>query len=109
MSKSCGSMIEGVRRVRASAGFAWIFVAAAAALPACAGEVTIYRDEFGTPHIYGSTADDACFGMGYAQAEDRLEEVLRQYRRAAGTMSEVFGAENGNLQSDYRQRLWRHA
>jgi acyl-homoserine-lactone acylase len=72
-------------------------------------EVTIYRDEFGTPSIYATTAEDACYGMGYAQAEDRLEELLKQYRRATGTMSEAFGPEGQNLQNDYRQRLWRHA
>lgn len=70
-------------------------------------EVTIYRDEFGTPHVYAATAEGACFGNGYAQAADRLEELLKQYRRAAGTMSEVFGPEF--LRDDYRQRLWQHA
>jgi acyl-homoserine lactone acylase PvdQ len=69
-------------------------------------EVTIYRDEFGIPNIFAATEEGACFGMGYAQAEDRLEEVLKQYRRAAGTMAEVFGPEF--LPHDYRQRLWQH-
>jgi acyl-homoserine lactone acylase PvdQ len=71
-----------------------------------AEEVTIYRDEFGIPNIFAATAEGAVFGMGYAQAEDRLEELLKQYRRAEGTMAEVFGPEF--LQHDYRQRLWRH-
>ncbi len=44
--------------------------------------------------------------MGYAQAEDRLEELLKQYRRAEGTMAEVFGP--AYIHHDYRQRLWRH-
>lgn len=70
-------------------------------------EVTIYRDEFGTPHIYATTAEGACFGHGYAQAADRLEELLKQYMRAAGTMSEAFGPEF--YRDDYRQRLWQHA
>jgi acyl-homoserine-lactone acylase len=74
-----------------------------------AREITIYRDEFGTPYIYATTAEDVCYGMGYAQAEDRLEELLKQYLRATGTMSEVFGPAGQNLQNDYRQRLWRHA
>jgi acyl-homoserine-lactone acylase len=86
-------------------------VLVAASGPRCwaAREVTIYRDEFGTPYIYATTAEDVCYGMGYAQAEDRLEELLKQYRRATGTMSEAFGPEDQNLQNDYRQRLWRHA
>lgn len=70
-------------------------------------EITVYRDDFGTPHIYATTAEGACFGHGYAQAADRLEELLKQYRRATGTMSEAFGPEH--LHDDYRQRLWRHA
>ncbi|HEV3137674.1 MAG TPA: penicillin acylase family protein, partial [Pirellulales bacterium] len=70
-------------------------------------EVTIYRDDFGIPHIFSATAEGACFGHGYAQATDRLEELLKQYRRATGTMSEAFGPEF--LQDDYRQRVWQHA
>ena len=77
---------------------------------AVAGEkeqITIYRDEFGTPHIFASTAEGACFAHGYAQAADRLEELLKQYLRATGTMSEAFGPEF--LRDDYRQRIWQHA
>jgi acyl-homoserine lactone acylase PvdQ len=70
-------------------------------------EITIYRDEFGTPHIFAATAEGACFGHGYAQAADRLEELLKQYRRATGTMSEAFGPEF--FRDDYRQRVWQHA
>ena len=68
--------------------------------------VRILRDEFGVPHIFAATAAGAAYGSGYAQAEDRLEELLRNYRKAEGTMSEVFG-ENW-FRHDYRQRLWRH-
>src|SRR2546426_12046743 len=71
-----------------------------------AEKVRILRDEFGVPHIFATTAAGAAYGSGYAQAEDRLEELLRNYRKAEGTMSEVFG-ENW-FRHDYRQRLWRH-
>jgi acyl-homoserine-lactone acylase len=54
-------------------------------------EATIYRDEYGIPHVFAANLPAAAFGVGYAQAEDRLEELLKNYRRAAGTMSEVFG------------------
>jgi len=70
-----------------------------------AEKVRILRDEFGVPHIFTSTAEGAAYGSGHAQAEDRLEEPLRNYRKAEGTMSEVFG-ENW-FRHDYRQRLWR--
>ncbi|MBI3695724.1 MAG: penicillin acylase family protein, partial [Acidobacteria bacterium] len=48
----------------------------------------------------------AAYGSGYAQAEDRLEEMMRNFRKAEGTMAEVFGPEW--LAHDYRQRVWRH-
>src|SRR5947209_15189839 len=71
-----------------------------------AEKVRILRDEFGVPHIFASTPAGAAYGSGYAQAEDRLEEMMRNYRKAEGTMSEVFG-ENW-YKHDWRQRLWRH-
>ena len=72
----------------------------------CAEKIRILRDEFGVPHIFAATPVGAAFGSGYAQAEDRLEELLRNYRKAEGTMSEVFG--ESWFRHDYRQRLWRH-
>ena len=76
--------------------------------PASADDsTTIYRDEFGIPHIFAPTLADAAFAVGYAQAEDRLEELLKNYRRANGTMAEVFGPEH--FQADLRQRVMRHA
>lgn len=71
------------------------------------GSAEILRDEFGVPHIFGSTLEDAAFAIGYAQAEDRLEELLKNYRKAEGTMSEAFGQEW--FRHDYRQRIWQHA
>src|SRR5215510_12253205 len=57
------------------------------------GEATIYRDEFGIPHVFAPTLELASFAVGYAQAEDRLEELLKNYRRANGRMAEAFGPE----------------
>ncbi len=71
-----------------------------------AQKVEILRDEYGVPHIFAATPAAAAFGSGYAQAEDRLEEMLRNYRKAEGTMAEAFGPEW--LTHDYRQCLWRH-
>ncbi|HTT65218.1 MAG TPA: penicillin acylase family protein [Bryobacteraceae bacterium] len=71
-----------------------------------AEHVTILRDEYGVPHIFAQDAAGVAFGSGYAQAEDRLEEMLKNYRRAEGTMAEVFGPEF--FRDDWRQRLWRH-
>jgi len=71
-----------------------------------AAHVTILRDEYGVPHIFAEDAAGAAYGSGYAQAEDRLEEMLKNYRRAEGTMAEAFGAEF--FRDDWRQRVWRH-
>src|SRR6202040_2865314 len=67
----------------------------------------IYRDEFGIPHIFAPSLYDAAFAVGYAQAEDRLEELLKNYRRATGTMAEVFGPDS--FHEDLRQRVMQHA
>lgn len=71
------------------------------------GEAEILRDEFGVPHVFADRLEDAAYAIGYAQAEDRLEELLKNYRKAEGTMSEAFGPEW--YRHDYIQRMWRHA
>ena len=71
------------------------------------GEAEILRDEYGAPHIFANRLEDAAYAIGYAQAEDRLEELLKNYRKAEGTMSEAFGPEW--YRHDYTQRMWRHA
>jgi acyl-homoserine lactone acylase PvdQ len=90
-----------------------LFVAGALLLSAAclraagnSNEATLYRDEFGIPHVYAPTLEAAVFAVGYAQAEDRLEELLKNYRRACGTMSEVFGP--GNFRNDLIARTFRH-
>jgi len=66
------------------------------AVAICAGplasQVTIYRDEYGVPHIVGKTEEAAFFGYGYAQAEDHLERMMIQFRNAQGRRAEVLGA-----------------
>ena len=88
--------------------FAWLLAFALLALSPCAaaGEIEILRDQYGVPHIFAATAEGAAFGSGYAQAEDRLEEMLRNYRKAEGSMAQAFGQEY--VFHDYRQRVWRH-
>ncbi len=70
-------------------------------------KVTIYRDTYGVPHIYGDSEAAAAFGQGYAQAEDRLETVLKAYLKAQGKMAKAFG--EGWIEQDYIQRVCRHA
>jgi acyl-homoserine lactone acylase PvdQ len=46
--------------------------------------LTVIRDNWGVPHIYGTTRADVMFGTGYVGAEDRLffMDVLRHAGRA---------------------------
>ena len=39
-------------------------------------DVTIHRDIWGVPHVYGATDRDAAFGFAYAQAEDKAESSV---------------------------------
>ena len=69
-----------------------------------AANVTIIRDDFGVPHIYGKTDADAVFGLLYAQAEDDFNRVERNYIWATGRLAEVDGEEA--IFSDLRARLY---
>jgi acyl-homoserine lactone acylase PvdQ len=76
-----------------------ILLAVACALPAAtvnhpaelARSVTIYRDTYGVPHIYGPTDASCVFGYAYAQAEDNFWQVEDSYLRALGRAAEVYG------------------
>ncbi len=52
---------------------------------------TVYRDEWGTPHVYADDFRALGFGFGYAQAADHLESMLVAFRIANGRAAEVFG------------------
>ncbi len=65
---------------------------------------TIYRDQYGIPHIYGKTDADAVFGMLYAQCEDDFNRVEQNYIWAIGRLAEVEG--EAALYSDLRARLF---
>lgn len=69
-----------------------------------AENVTIIRDDFGVPHIYGKTDADAVFGLLYAQCEDDFNRVEQNYIWATGRLAEVEGEEA--LYSDLRAKLF---
>jgi acyl-homoserine lactone acylase PvdQ len=56
-----------------------------------AKKVTIIRDNWGIPHVYGKTDADAVFGLLYAQCEDDFKRVEMNYIEKLGRMSEVKG------------------
>lgn len=75
-----------------------------AAAERTARSITIYRDTYGVPHIFGPT-DAACvFGLMYAQAEDNFWQLEQDYIRAIGRSAEIRGAEA--LQADLSHRAF---
>lgn len=68
-----------------------------------AKQVTIIRDNFGIPHIYGKSDADAVFGLLYAQCEDDFKRVEMNYIEKLGRMAEVKGS--GELYNDLLVRL----
>ncbi len=58
-----------------------------------AGQVNIFRDIWGVPHVYAENEVDGLFGAGYALAEDNLERILFRYIVLNARTAEVFGPE----------------
>ncbi len=69
-----------------------------------AKQVTIIRDTWGIPHVYGKTDADAVFGFLFAQCEDDFERVEMNYVTALGRVAEVEG--ESKLYQDLRTRLF---
>ncbi|GAC1373221.1 MAG: penicillin acylase family protein [Hymenobacter sp.] len=69
-----------------------------------AKQVTIVRDTWGVPHIYGKTDADAVFGLLYSQCEDDFARVETNYLDAIGRLAEVEGETA--LYHDLRARLF---
>ena len=56
-----------------------------------AKQVSIKRDNWGIPHINGTTDADAVFGLLYAQCEDDFKRVELNYIEKLGRMAEIKG------------------
>jgi acyl-homoserine-lactone acylase len=69
-----------------------------------AGRVTIMRDKWGIPHVFGKLDADAVFGMLYAQAEDDFNRVEMNYINAMGRLAEVEGEKE--VWRDLRMKLY---
>jgi acyl-homoserine lactone acylase PvdQ len=59
-----------------------------------AKQVTIIRDKWGIPHVYGKSDADAVFGLMYAQCEDDFKRVESNYIDILGRTAEVNGVNN---------------
>jgi acyl-homoserine-lactone acylase len=58
---------------------------------ALARTVTIYRDRYGVPHVFGRTDASTVFGFAYAQAEDNFWRVEENFIYALGRAAELHG------------------
>src|ERR1700730_8577791 len=68
------------------------------------GEVTIYRDAMGVPHIVGETSAAVMYGLGYALAQDRLVQLELSRRGALGTRAEILGPSSVGTDTTARDR-----
>jgi penicillin G amidase len=55
------------------------------------GEVSVWRDEQGVPHIEAQHEHDLYVAQGYVTAQDRLFQMDLSRRQASGKLSEVVG------------------
>lgn len=56
-------------------------------------DVTIIRDKFGVPHIYGNTDADAAYGLAWAHAEDDFEHIQHNLLAGKNMLGRVLGKE----------------
>lgn len=63
-------------------------------VPGLIEEVTINRDSWGIPHIQASNDQDAWYGLGFCQGQDRSFQIDILHRIIHGKLSEVAGADS---------------
>jgi len=59
--------------------------------------VTIARDEFGVPHIFGKTDADVAYGLAWAHAEDDFETIQMTVLAGKGLAGRVFGEQGAAI------------
>ncbi len=65
--------------------------------------VTIIRDQWGIPHIYGKTDADVVFGLMYTECCEDFSRVEKNYLEMLGRQSEAYG--DAYLYNDVMMRL----
>jgi len=68
-----------------------------------AKQVTIVRDKWGVPHVYGKTDAAAVFGLLYAECQEDFSRVEKNYLEMLGRQSEAYG--DSYLYTDVMMRL----
>ena len=70
------------------------------------GQVDVYRDQYGIPHIYASTAHDLFFTQGYLHAQDRFYQMDFWRHIGSGRLSEMFGESQLDTDKFLRTLGW---
>ena len=65
--------------------------------------VTIYRDTWGVPHIFGEKDRDTAYGLGFAHAEDDFETIQNILLASRGKLAKFFGSKAAP--NDYMVKL----
>lgn len=55
--------------------------------------ITIVRDKWGVPHIYGKTDADVAYGLAWANAEDNFEDMQHNLLQGLGRLGMAKGKE----------------
>ncbi len=71
-----------------------------------AGQIVVYRDTWGVPHIYAPTVEEGLYAQGWAQAQDRPEQLLLNLLMSVGEFSSVVGEDGVDV--DLRSHLFDH-
>ena len=83
----------------AVAAGAWLFWRAmpeysgTAALPGLTAETRVWRDQYGVPHIFAATMNDAARALGWLHASERLYQMEIQRRVGQGRIAEIAGPD----------------
>jgi penicillin G amidase len=72
-----------------------------------AGDVHVYRDEWGVPQILAGDALDLFRAQGYVHAQDRFWEMDFRRHVTSGRLSELFGSDQVETDTFIRTLGWR--
>ncbi len=89
----CPRRNANLRRIATAAGFLLLGATALWSAPPLASEVVIHRDEWGVPHVRGTSDAAVAFGSAWAQCEDHFWQLEDTYMRALGRAAEVLGED----------------
>jgi acyl-homoserine-lactone acylase len=68
-------------------------------------DVTVYRDTWGVPHIFGEKDKDTAYGLGYAHSEDDFKTIQDILLALRGKLATVYGKDAAA--NDYMVQLLR--